>query len=229
VVVPAGSFLMGSPESERGREPSEGPQHRVTFQRPFAVSKFHVTSQEWQACVAQRGCREDADDGWGGQHPVTGPSWNDAQSYVTWLSKLTGKPYRLLSEAEYEYAARAGAQTAYPWGNEADTANANCYACRSKWDNKGPAPVGSFAANTFGLHDMAGNVQSFVEDCYHDNYDGAPADGSAWTSGDCFTRVVRGGSFARNPTELRSASRGINGTIDRYPDLGLRVARTLER
>ncbi len=229
VVVPAGSFMMGSPATESDRNINEGPQHRVTISRPFAVSKFVVTSKEWQACVQRRGCRDDADDGWGDRHPVTGPSWNDAQSYLIWLSKLTGKSYRLLSEAEYEYVTRAGTKTEYIWGAKAGSGNANCYTCGSQWDNKRPAPVGSFAPNRFGLFDMVGNVQSFVEDCYHDNYIGAPTDGSAWTTGDCHWRVVRGGSFARNATELRSAARQPHGTMDRYPDLGFRIARALDR
>jgi formylglycine-generating enzyme required for sulfatase activity len=229
VVVPAGSFLMGSPETEPGREPSEGPQHRVTIARPFAVAKFAVTSAEWQACVRERGCRDDADDGWGARAAVTGPSWNDAQSYATWLSKRTGKTYRLLSEAEYEYAARGGTETAYAWGEAAGTGHADCAGCGSRSGNNRPAPVGAFAPNGFGLHDMTGNEQSFVEDCWHDTYDGAPSDGAAWTrGGDCGTRVVRGGSWASNPVELRSASRSISGTSDRYPIIGFRVARTLE-
>jgi formylglycine-generating enzyme required for sulfatase activity len=229
IVVPGGSFMMGSRAIETGRNTNEGPQHRVTIEKPFAVSKFLITSKEWQACARQRGCRDDADDNWGDEYPVTGPSWNDAQSYVMWLSKLTRKSYRLLSEAEYEYVARAGVQTAYPWGEKIGTGNANCYACGSQWDNKRPAPVGSFAPNRFGLYEVVGNVQSFVEDCYHDNYHGAPTDGSAWTSGDCHWRVVRGGSFARNLVELRSAARQQHGTIDRYPDLGFRVFRALDR
>ena len=229
IIVPAGSFVMGSPATETDRRINEGPQHRVTIAKQFAVSKFALTSKEWQVCVTQRGCHEDADDGWGERYPVTGPSWNDAQSYLTWLSKLTGKSYRLLSEAEYEYVARAGTQTAYPWGSEIGTGNASCYACGSQWDNKQPAPVGSFAPNRFGLYDMVGNVQSFVEDCYHDTYAGAPTDGSPWITGDCQSRVVRGGSFARNGLELRSAARQPHGTMDRYPDLGFRVARALDR
>ncbi len=229
VVVPAGSFLMGSPESEPGRQPSEGPQHRVTIARPFAVAKFAVTAAQWQACARERGCRDDADDGWGAHSAVTGPSWNDAQSYVTWLSKRTGKLYRLLSEAEYEYAARAGAQTAYAWGETAGTGHADCAGCGPGSNTNHPAPVGTFAPNGFGLYDMTGNEQSFVEDCWHETYDGAPADGTAWTrGGDCGTRVVRGGSWASNPVELRAASRSISGTSDRYPIIGFRVARTLE-
>jgi formylglycine-generating enzyme required for sulfatase activity len=229
IVVAPGDYLMGSPDIEPGRNESEGPQHRVIIARPLAVAKFAVTGEEWQACVEQRGCRDDADDGWGAHHAVTGPSWNDAQSYVTWLSKLTGKTYRLLSEAEYEYAARAGAETAYPWGTTIGSGQADCLVCGLASNGRGPTSVGSFPANAFGLHDMLGNVQSFVEDCWHDSYDGAPADGRAWTSGgDCGTRVVRGGSWASPAADLRAASRGIGGTSDRYPIIGLRVARTLE-
>ncbi|HLH91566.1 MAG TPA: SUMF1/EgtB/PvdO family nonheme iron enzyme [Xanthobacteraceae bacterium] len=230
VVVPAGSFVMGSSATEPGREDSEGPQHRVTIARPFAVAKLAVTSEEWQACVFARGCRDDADDGWGPHHAVTGPSWNDAQSYVTWLSKLTGKTYRLLSEAEYEYATRAGTQTAFPWGDTAGVGHADCAGCGIASSNTGPAPAGTFAANAFGLFDMVGNEQSFVEDCWHDSYDGAPTDGGAWTSdADCGTRVVRGGSWASAPAELRVGHRETSGTSDRYPIIGFRVARTLER
>lgn len=227
VVIPPGTFLMGSPPDEPGHDANEEPRHEVHIPRAFAVSKYHVTAAEWRACAAQRGCRDDADDGWGDDHPVTGPSWNDAQSYVTWLSKLTGGQYRLLTEAEYEYAARAGTRSAYPWGSDLGKANANCHDCGSQWDDRSPSPVGSFRGNDFGLFDMLGNVQSFVEDCFHDDYRGAPSDGTAWSRGDCFHRVARGGSWARPGEQARSSSRGMTGTMDRYPDLGLRIARGL--
>ena len=134
-------------------------------------------------------------------------SWDDAKAYVAWLSKLTGKSYRLLSEAEYEYATRAGTQTAYPWGNAIGENNANCNGCGSQWDNRQTAPVGSFAPNQFGLYDMVGNVWEWTEDCYHDSYGGAPSDGAAWTSGDCSRRVLRGGAWYNTPDFLRSAHR----------------------
>jgi formylglycine-generating enzyme required for sulfatase activity len=159
-------------------------------------------------------------------------SWGDAKQYVAWIAKLTGKPYRLLTEAEWEYAARAGTQTAYSWGNEVGRGNANCDGCGSQWDSRQTAPVGSFMHNAFGLYDMHGNVWEWVEDCYHDNYNRAPTDGSAATTdGDCTQRVVRGGSWNRNPELLRSASRvplppeGINRWSNR---LGLRVGRSLK-
>jgi formylglycine-generating enzyme required for sulfatase activity len=180
IVVPAGSFTMGSPANERGRGPAEGPQHTVTFARKFAVGKFALTFDEWDACVADNGCKgyKPSDQGWGrGRQPVISVSWDDAQLYVAWLSKQTGKPYRPLSEAEYEYATRAGMQTPYPWGNDIGKKNANCDGCGSEWDGKQTAPVGSFPANGFGLHDMVGNVWAWTEDCWNGSYNGAPADG----------------------------------------------------
>jgi formylglycine-generating enzyme required for sulfatase activity len=231
MVVPAGSFTMGSPTSEPGRSADEGPQHTVTIARPFAVGRFEVTFDEWDACAADGGCNgyKPSDEGWGrGRRPVINVSWDDAEAYVAWLSKKTGKSYRLLSGAEYEYATRAGTQTAYPWGNAVGTNNANCHACGSQWDAKQTAPVGSFAANGFGLYDMVGNVREWTEDCYHDSYSGAPTDGSAWIEGgNCYDRVVRGGSFLLAPAFLRSASRYWFTTDYRLRYLGFRVARTL--
>jgi formylglycine-generating enzyme required for sulfatase activity len=146
---------------------------------------------------------------------------------VAWLSKITGRSYRLLTEAEWEYAARAGTVTAYFWGDEIGEGNANCDGCGSRWDNRETSPVGSFKPNAFGLYDMAGNVWQWVEDCYDDNYDGSPGDGSAWLSGDCSNHVIRGGSWNANPRNLRSASRTRNTTVGRGGDLGFRVGRTL--
>ena len=221
--------MMGSPEPGTERDADQRPRHSVTIARPFAVSRFAVTVEQQRACAQRRGCRDDVDDHLGASYPSTGVSWNDAQSYVTWLSKLTGKSYRLLSEAEYEYAARAGSETAYPWGDDVGQGNANCAGCGSAWDNRTPAPVGSFAANGFGLYDMVGNVLSFVEDCYHDSYVGAPADGTAWVSGACDYRIARGGSFGRGPEALRSAERHMHDDSFRDVDLGFRVARDLDR
>jgi formylglycine-generating enzyme required for sulfatase activity len=230
IVVPAGSFTMGSPPTEKGHVDLEEPQHPVTIAKAFAVSKFTLTFDEWDTCVAFGECIGGATDvGWGrGQHPLINATWDDAQRYVAWLSKMTGKSYRLLTEAEYEYAARAGAQTAYPWGEDVGENNANCKGCGSRWDNTQTAPVGSFAANGFGLYDMVGNDMAWVEDCYHPNYIDAPKDGSAWTSsGDCTRRMDRGGSWRDPPDFIRSAARD-RGTGDRRGfDLGFRVARTL--
>lgn len=231
VVVPAGSFEMGSPTSEPGHSAEEGPQHLVTIARPFAVGQFEVTFGEWDACVAEGGCSgyKPSDEGWGrGRRPVINVSWDDAQAYITWLSKKTRNSYRLLSGSEYEYAMRAGTQTVYPWGDTVGTNNANCHSCGSQWDAKQTAPVGSFAPNGFGLYDMVGNVREWTEDCYHDTYNGSPTDGSAWLGGgDCYHRVVRGGSFLLAPAFLRSASRYWFTSDYRLRYLGFRVARTL--
>jgi formylglycine-generating enzyme required for sulfatase activity len=230
VVVPAGSFTMGSPPTEKGRYANEGPQHQVTIAKPFAVSKFALTFEEWDTCVNEGDCGQGASDlGWGrGRQPTINVTWNDAQRYVAWFAKMTGKPYRLLTEAEYEYATRAETQTIYPWGNDIGKNNANCNACGSQWDNIQTAPVGSFAANGFGLYDMDGNVWEWVEDCVHNNYDGAPMDGSAWTTGgDCSRRVVRGGSWYVNPGSLRSAFRNWYPPDSRNQFLGIRVGLTL--
>ena len=228
VVVPAGQFTMGSPPYEKGRYDTEGPQHEVKIAKPFAVSKFEVTFDDWDACVAYGDCPHATDSGWGrGRQPVINVSWDDAKVYVAWLSRMTGKTYRLLSEAEWEYAARAGTQTAYSWG-EIGESNANCIGCGGQWDSRQTAPVGSFAANAFGLYDMAGNVFEWVEDCIHNNYQGAPDDGSAWLAdGDCSKRILRGGSWSGSPEDLRSANRGGASTDIRDLNLGFRIGRTL--
>jgi formylglycine-generating enzyme required for sulfatase activity len=204
--------------------------HKVTIARPFAVSKFEITAYEWDACVTLGGCWPAPDNGWGrGRMPVIYVSWNDAQRYVTWLSWRTGRAYRLLSDAEWEYAARGGTDgKAYSWGDEIGRNNANCDGCGSAWDNKQPAPVGQFPANKWGLHDMHGNVWEWVEDCYQPNYEEAPADGSArLTSGDCDRRVARGGSWFVEPYLLRSANRRGPWIGLRSIEYGFRVARTL--
>jgi formylglycine-generating enzyme required for sulfatase activity len=243
VVVPAGSFTMGSPETEESRDASEGPQRRVTVARPFAVGRFEVTFAEWDACVAAGGCVHSPDDqAWGrGDRPVIDVSWNDVvKTYLPWLSARTGKTYRLLTEAEWEYAARGAASASMPgkrywWGDEASRAHANygtdkcCGGHTEGGDRwKFTAPVGQFPANPFGLHDMHGNVYEWVEDCWHENYAGAPTDGSAWTAS-CSepARVFRGGAWGDGPLVLRSAYRLRNRADHRNDDLGFRLARTL--
>ena len=210
-VVPAGSTRLAS-----GRN--------VTIATPFAVGKFEVTFAEWDACVAQGGCSHQPDDRGRGRQPVN-VSWYDAQDYVAWLSRKTGKAYRLLSEAEWEYAAQAGT------GREAKVTpgagEANCDGCGSRWDGKQTAPVGSFAANAFGLHDMLGNVWEWTADCWNATHAGAPADGSARQDGDCSRRVLRGGSWFDNPVDSRSAGRFRNSSDYRSAVEGFRVARTL--
>ncbi len=229
IVIPADKFIMGSPENEPEREASEGPQHEVTVAKPFAVSKFEVTFEEWDACVAAAACPR-VPDHWGrGDMPVINVSWRDAKQYVGWLSQLTGKEYRLLTEAEWEYAARAGANTRYSWGDDPGMGNANCDGCGSRWDLQQTAPVGSFKSNALGLYDMHGNVWEWVEDSWHENYDGAPTDGSAWLrGGDPSFRVVRGGSWRNESARsVRAAVRVKRHTNVRFDTLGFRVARTI--
>jgi formylglycine-generating enzyme required for sulfatase activity len=227
VVVPAGEFMMGSPVGETGRSGNEGPPHKVTIAKPFAVSKFDVTFADWDACVSVGGCPQVGDSGLGrGTRPVINVSWDEARQYVAWFSKMTGKPYRLLTEAEWEYAARAGSTTAYFWGDEIGKGNANCVDCGSEWDNRQTSPVGSFKPNAFGLYDMAGNVWQWVQDCPHNNYNGAPTDGSAWI-GDCSQRVVRGGAWGSGPQFLRSAVRNWDTSGGRNDGFGFRVGSTL--
>lgn len=229
LVLPAGSFTMGSPASEPGRNSDEGPQHTVTIARQFAVDSVEVTVDEYSAFVKATGydarskCAVWDGSKWAemdarswrnpgftqtGAHPAVCLNWNDVNAYVAWLSKITGKKYRLLTEAEYEYATRAGTTTVYPWGDAIGQNKANCDGCGSQWDGKQAAPVRSFPPNRFGLCDMLGNVYEWTQDCYHDGYAGAPTDGSAWTSGDCSYRVQRGGSWAsiRRISARRTAS-----------------------
>lgn len=233
VTIPAGSFTMGSPDSEAGRYGDESPPHQVTISRSFAAGKYEVTFDEWDACVRESGCGHNPDDaGWGREkRPVVRISWDDAKQYVAWLSRKTGKSYRLLTEAEWEYVARAGTITAFSWGNGISPQQANydasvSYAGSATGTKQGKTvPVVSYAPNAFGLYDVHGNVWEWVEDCKNANYIGAPNDGSPWTSGDCAQRVLRGGSWYNYPHDLRSANRLYNSTSLRDNSYGLRVAR----
>ncbi len=227
VVIPTGRFQMGD-LSGRGTS-YERPVHEVTIDYPFAVGQYEVTFAEWDACVTAGGCSHRPDyEGWGrGTRPVIKVSWEDAQEYVKWLSRETGKPYRLLSEAEWEYVARAGTTTQYWWGDALGTNKANCDGCGSQWDDTSTAPVGSFAANAFGVFDTAGNVWEWVEDCWNGGYEGAPTDGRTWTSGDCSRRVMRGGSWVSGPENVRPAYRDRNSPGIRDSEYGFRLARTL--
>ena len=231
VALPVESFTMGSPSSEVGRKDSEGPPRIVSFRKQIAVGKYEVTFAEWDACESAGGCENWPGDVWGrGNRPVIKVSWRDAEAYVRWLSAATGKGYRLLSEAEWEYAARAGSRTAYGWGAFVGRNRANCKGCGSRWRGKKTAPVGSFPANRFGLHDMHGNVREWVEDCSHENYRGAPQDGSAWTdSGNCRKRMKRGGSWKERPEGIRAASRMATKYKNGDRKTGFRVALTLSR
>ena len=227
VLVPAGEFTMGSPADEPDRVYNEGPQRKVTIAAPFWVGRYEVTFAEWDACVAAGGCSTKPDDeGWGrANRPVIHVSWKDAKEYVGWLSQETGKTYRLLSEAEWEYSARARSTTAFWWGKDVGKGNANCDGCGSEWDRK-TAPVGSFKANDFGLYDTAGNVWEWVEDCWNVSYRRAPTDGSSWLEGDCTYRGLRGGAWYYEPDLVRSARRDGGNPDIRNPAIGFRIART---
>jgi formylglycine-generating enzyme required for sulfatase activity len=224
IVVPAGSFIMGSPNDW-----TERPRHTVTISKPFAVSQYEVTFADWDACSDYGDCPRLSDAGFGrGRQPVIGVTWQEAQHYADWFSKMTGKTYRLLDEAEYEYAARAGSQTAYPWGDDVGVGNTDCNGCGSQADNRRPSPVGSFGPNAFGLYDIVGNVWEWTQDCWHYNYDGAPADGSAWIAGgDCDKHVNRGGSYVSLPNFVRCSSRWGYPSDGRYDSVGFRLARTI--
>lgn len=230
VSVPPGEFVMGGKTSEARWLPQEAPRHHVVIPRALAIGKYDVTFDDWEACVADGGCNHYQPKDWRfgrGKRPVLSVNWSDAQSYLAWLSRKTGKSYRLLSEAEWEYAARAGSTTAYYWGDAVGNGNANCNGCGSQWDLKRTSPVGAFAPNAFGLHDMAGNVMQWVQDCWNPSYDGAPKDGSAWERGDCTHRMVRGGNWFIRPFALRSAFRRQIRSNERDDIFGFRVARVL--
>ncbi|MYA41212.1 MAG: formylglycine-generating enzyme family protein [Gemmatimonadetes bacterium] len=233
VRVPAGAFLMGSPESESGRYQDEGPQ-RVVLVAAFAAGVHEVTFTEWEACVEAGGCLEHlpGDEGWGrADRPVINVNWTDAQAYVEWLSEVTGHRYRLLSEAEWEYAARAGASTARPWGETVTDAclfaNGDYSALPCGDGHENTAPAGSFKPNAFGLYDLLGNVWEWTQDCWNEGYAGAPGDGRAWESGDCSARVLRGGSWYHGVKDLRVAYRLRSPFLDRSLIVGFRVARSL--
>ena len=204
----------------------------MTIARAFAVGKFEVTFAEWDACVAGGGCagnKSPSDQGWGrGRRPVVNVSIVDAREFASYLSRKTGKSYRLLSEAEWEYAARAGTTTDYPWGDAIGRGNASCDGCGSQWDNKQTAPVGSFKPNAFGLFDMHGNAGEWVQDGWHPDYDNAPTDGSVWSSGAVPTPVQRGGAWFDVPFGLRSSSRYTFSAGFSNRTVGFRVARTLD-
>lgn len=234
VVIPAGEFMMGSPSSEPDRLESEGPQHRVQIEKPFAIGKYTVTFEEYDAFVQANQSDKPSDEGWGrGRRPVINVSWEEARAYAKWLSEQTGKHYRLPSEAEWEYAARAGTTTPFLTGEQITTEQANfdgkyTYNGSAKGENRGKTvEVGSFPANAFGLHDVHGNVWEWVQDCWHDNYEGAPGDGTAWESGDCTRRLLRGGSWNYDPQNVRSAGRYRYAPGSRSGDVGFRLARTL--
>ena len=225
VVIPAGRFRMGCLSNDDDCFDEEKPVREVTIASPFALSVHEVTFEDYDRFTYPN--RVD-DEGWGrGRQPVVNVSWDDARDYVAWLSSQTGAEYRLPSEAEWEYAARAGTSTKYTWGNEVGVNRANCHGCGSRWDGERTAPAGSFRANGFGLHDMHGNVWEWVGDCWNGSYADAPTDGTARVWGNCGRRVQRGGSWLDVPRVLRAAIRNWNASGSRSYYVGFRVARTL--
>jgi formylglycine-generating enzyme required for sulfatase activity len=233
VVVPAGNFTMGASATESGSTPDERPQHQVIFAHPFAVGRSPVTFDEWNTCVSAGGCRYSPSDrnAAAGTQPVTNILWDDAKEYVYWLSRTTGRTYRLLSEAEREYVTRAGTTTAFWWGDsftplEARASGKDPHPVVEAGGRK-TVPIPSFAVNPWGLYGVHGPVYDWVEDCWNDSYDGAPSDGSAWLTGNCSARILRGGAFSRSEQTRRSAARIWSGPPNRLAYMSIRVARSL--
>jgi len=242
VVLPAGTFTMGTPPDEMGRQDDEGPQHPVTFAKPFAISRYQVTAGEWAAYQKEAGVViADGDDRpgrrctnskpsykQGPRQPAVCMNYHDAEQYAAWLSKKTGQRYSLVSEAQREYAARAGSTGLFPFEPDANfeiSKHANVYGPKDGYSYS--SPVGSFPANAFGVYDMHGNVYEWVADCYHDNYQGAPADGSAWFEPGCKLVSIRGNDWGEAPIFSRSGNRNNAYTNARGDWLGFRVAREL--
>lgn len=219
VPLPGGSFAMGSNE-----DASEKPVHQVTVKR-FAIGKYPISIREWNLCAVAKACGFTAtgpDDA-----PVGNISWSDAKRFAAWLAETTGKPYRLPSEAEWEYAARGGTQTRYWWGDQLQPDVASCKNCTQVASNEPPNKVGSLKPNPFGLYDMGGTVDQWVEDCFHKNYQGAPTDGTAWLEDGCTSHVLRSGSWRNDARYVRPSNRDGYDTRVRYPTHGFRIALTL--
>lgn len=222
IPLPAGSFVMGN----NSDDPSEKPAHSVSLPHAFAIGKYAVTVAQWNACVDAGACQRLSSEANGaGNMPARDVSWDDAQQYAKWLAKVTGKPYRLPSEAEWEYADRAGTTTRYWWGDQMRKGNANCKDCGDPWHPDAPVSVGSFAANPFGLYDMNGGVWEWVSDCWHNNYKSAPSDGRSWDESNCQARVIRGGSWRTGANYMLTSTRFKYDTSVRYSENGFRVAR----
>jgi formylglycine-generating enzyme required for sulfatase activity len=229
VVLPTGSVTMGASDSDPDRTPYEMPSHRVSVNYPLAVGRYELTFAEWNMCAMAGGCRRDVSTPSGhAQHPVVNISWQDAQNYLAWLKKITGFEYRLLTEAEWEYAARANHQTRYAWGNEVGKQRASCSDCLTSWKEKDTFVVGAFPENDFNIFEMQGNVREWVSDCWHENYEDAPQDGSAWLNS-CSEgrRVTRGGAWNMPSLDLRVSARGRETWTQVSDNLGFRIARVV--
>ena len=226
VVIPAGKFRMGDVQGS-GID-RERPVHEVHIKEPVAMGRYEVTFEEYDRFAKSTGREMPLDNHWGrSNRPVISVSWNDAVAYAIWLSEQTGKQYRLPSEAEWEYAAKAGTETDYWWGNDIGENNVNCDFCGSQGEGKQTAPVGSFKPNPFGLYDTAGNLKEWVQDCWDYNYNNAPSDGSAWEPENCRLRVLRGGWWGVGAWNARSSQRDREVPDFRSASVGIRLARTL--
>ncbi|MBN3804011.1 SUMF1/EgtB/PvdO family nonheme iron enzyme [Paraburkholderia sp. Ac-20336] len=224
IAIPAGSFAMGSNTDD----PSEKPVHHVSIGASFAIGKYPVTVEQWNACVAANACQKlTPESNTNKAAPARDLSWDDTQQYVKWLAKTTGKPYRLPTEAEWEYADRAGTTTAYWWGEQMRKGTANCKDCGDPWHKEGPESVGSYMPNPLGLYDMNGGVWEWTADCWHNSYQGAPADGHAWDSPACEMRVIRGGSWREGGNYMLSATRFKYSAGVRQSQDGFRVVKDL--
>ena len=225
VSLPGGSFEMGS----NSDDPAERPVHRVSIGHPFAIGKYEVTIEQWNACADASGCPHlDIEGNASKTTPARNLSWDDAQAYVKWLTKTTGKTYRLPAETEWEYAARGGTTTTYWWGNEMRKGYADCKDCGDPWRKDSPVNVGSFLPNPFGLFDMNGSVWEWVGDCWHGSYKGAPTDGRVWDEAGCPMRVIRGGSWPDGAAYMQSATRFKYSPSVRQSQNGMRVARDMK-
>ncbi len=229
LVVNGGMFDMGSPDSEPGRWDNEGPVHSVALPT-YAIGVYEVSFDDWAACVGDGGCDgyEPNDHAWGrGQRPVINISWHEAVAFTDWLSAETGVRYRLATGAEWEYAARAGSSTAFPWGDDVGDGRAVCRDCGTHWDRFKTAKGDALEPNAFGLHHTVGNVWEWVDDCYADDFEQTPVDGSAMASGHCDLRVIRGGTYISDVRDVRSASRFFAESGKQSKRIGFRVARDL--
>jgi formylglycine-generating enzyme required for sulfatase activity len=218
-------FTMGS----NGSDPSERPAHKVALRTPFAIGKYEVTVGQWGQCVKASVCPSVPSAANAAENlPMRDVSWDEAQLYLKWLSTVSRRPYRLPTEAEWEYAARGGTATRYWWGEQMKGGNSSCQGCGEPWKAEAPPPVGSFVANPFGLADMNGSVWEWVQDCWHSSYKGAPLDGSAWVDNACQSRVIRGGSWRENSSYMLSTTRFKYDASVRQSQNGFRVARTIK-
>jgi len=225
-VIPSGTFMMGSTKGKK----RELPITKITIAKPLAVGRYEITFDDWDICYDAEGCsKRPSDRGWGrGKRPVINVLLEDIHEYTSWLTKKTGFTYRLPSESEWEYAARAGSQTEFSWGDQMQIGAANCRGCGTEWSGIQSAPVGQFKANAWGLYDVHGNVLEYVRDCWSKSHDNLPTDGSPKITKHCLSKVVKGGAWYYLPKVSRSASRARNDKRVISYFIGFRVLREID-